>query len=204
MGKLAGRTLMHFKDGTTLTDKDVWPHQLTPEQFEDLTSVERVVVGWHLTILKSALVKSYFILTEVTQGIKLTPKGGRQMPPPIMSARAIGCYLKGSDPPVKLVLGMDPRTKNIVLESTWTKSFRPNGFAAPVHKAKKAELKRTVSRSMGDLGQFQWGIVNEPPVRRVFGTQKGMGCLVAVNEDTRAKVEIRRQGMNCHLLIVAE
>ena len=204
MGKLAGRTLMHFKDGTTLTDKDVWPHQLTPEQFRGLTSVERVVQGWHLTILKSFLVKSYFIITEVTQGLKLVPEGGVFSPPPKMRARSIGCYLKGSDPPVKLLLGMDPRTRNIVLESTWTKNFRPNGFAAALHKPKRQQLKKIVSKSMGDIGQFQWAIVNEPPIRRVFGTPKGLGCLIAVNKGQRAKVEIRRQGMNCHLLIVPE
>ncbi len=34
MGKLQGRTIMHFKDGSTLTDREVWPHQLTEEQFE--------------------------------------------------------------------------------------------------------------------------------------------------------------------------
>jgi hypothetical protein len=204
MGKLAGRTLMHFSDGTTLTDKDVWPHQLTEEQFQDLTSVERVVQGWHLSILKSALVKSYFIITEVTQALKLTPKGGRSSPPAKMRGRTLGCYLEGSDPPVKLLLTMDPRTKNIFLEAIWCKNFRPNGLGAPLSKPKHVKLKKIVSRSMGDLGQFQWSITNEPPVRRVFGTQKGVGCLISVNGDTRAKVEIRRQGMNCHLLIVPE
>lgn len=204
MGKLAGRTLMHFTDGTTLTDKDIWPHQLTEKQFRDLTSVERVVQGWHLTILKSPLIKSYFIITEVTQALKLVPEGGIFSPPPKMRARSIGCYLKGSDPPVKLLLSMDPRTKNIMLESTWTRNFRPNGFAAALHKPKKQQLKKITSKSMGDLGQFQWAIINEPPIRRVFGTEKGLGCLIAVNKGQRAKVEIRRQGMNCHLLIVPE
>lgn len=195
---------MHFKDGKTLTDQDVWPHLLTEEQFQNLTSVERVVLGWHLTILKSDLINSYFIMTEVTQGLKLLPKGGKSYPPALISVRSIGCYLEGSDPPVKLTLSMDPRTKNIVLESTWTKSFRPNGFAAPLNRAKKKELKKIVTRSMGDIGQFQWGIVNEPPIRRVFGTPKGLGCLIAVSKGKRAKAEIRRQGMNCHLLIVPE
>jgi hypothetical protein len=195
---------MHFKDGTTLTDKEVWPHLLTEEQFQNITSVERVVQGWHLTILKSALIKNYFIATEVTQGLKLKPKGGKSFPPAKISMRSIGCYLEGSDPPVKLVLSMDPRTKGILLESTWTKNFRPNGFAAPLNKPKKENLKKVVSKSMGDIGQFQWSIVHEPPIRRVFGTPKGLGCLIAVNGRQRAKVEIRRQGMNCHLLIAPE
>ncbi len=203
MGKLAGRTLMHFKNGETLTDKDVWPHQLTEAQFADLTSVERVVQGWHLSILKSEMVRGYFILTEVTQGIKLTTKG-RQTPPPIMRGRSIGCWLEGSDPPVKLVLTMDPRTKNIFLEGTWTKTFRPNGFAAPLHRAKKAHLKKGVSRAMGEKGMHQWTIINEPPIRRVFGTEKGLGCLIALKGGKRAKAEIRIKGMNCHLLITPE
>ena len=204
MGKLAGRTLMHFKDGSTLTDKDVWPHQLTSEQFQDLTSVERVVQGWHLSILKSPLVLSYFIATEVTQGLKLKPQGGKSYPPAKISMRSIGCYLEGSDPPVKLVLSMDPRTKNVALEATWTKNFRPNGFSAPLNRPKKEKLKKIVSKTLGDIGQFQWAIVHEPPIRRIFGTPKGLGCLVAVKGSKRAKVELRRQGMNCHLLIAPE
>lgn len=194
---------MHFKDGTTLTDKEVWPHQLTEEQFQDLTSVERVVQGWHLSILKSEMVRSYFIITEVTQAIKLLPQGGFTAPPPKMRVRSIGCYLKESDPPVKVLLGMDPRTKNISLECTWTKNFRPNGFAPPLYKPKKARLKKVVFKPIGE-GEINWSIVNEPPVRRVYGTPKGLGCLVAANKGRRVKVEIRRQGMNCHLLIDPE
>lgn len=204
MGKLQGRTILHFKDGTTLTDKEVWPHQVTEEQFKNITSVERVVQGWHLTILKSELVKSYFIMTEVTQALQLTPKGGISAPPPKMTGRTIGCYLEGSDPPVRLNLTMDPRTKYIVLESAWVKNFRPNGFAPRLHKAKKLKVKKVVSKPMGPNGQLQWAIVNEPPVRRVYGTPKGLGCLISVNEGQRAKVEIRQQGMNCHLLITPE
>lgn len=203
MGKLAGRTLIHFKDGSTLTDKDIYPHQLTEEQFENVTSVERVVVGWHLTILKSPLVKSYFIISEATQALKLVPKGGKFSPPPIMRGRSIGCYLEGSDPPVKLILTMDPRTKNITLEAIWVKNFRPNGFAPVLHKPKKGDLKKTVSRTM-EKGRFQWSIINESPIRRVFGTPKGLGALIAVSDGKRAKVEIRRQGLNCHLMIVPE
>lgn len=206
MGRLQGRTLLHFKDGSTLTDKEVWPHQITEEQFENLTSVERVVQGWHLSILKSELVKGYFIITEVTQALKLNPKGGRTAPPPKMVGRSIGCYLEGSDPPVKLVLTMDPRTRDIVLEGTWTKNFRPNGLGAPLYKPKKQKLKKFIFKPMGeDRGKpFRWAIVNEPPIRRVFGTPKGLACLVAVSDGKRAKVEIRRQGMNCHLMIGPE
>lgn len=204
MGKLQGRTIMHFKDGSTLTDKEVWPHQLIEEQFEALTSVERVVQGWHLTIPSSELVKGYFIMTEVTQALILTPKGGRSAPPPKMTGRSIGCYLEGSDPAVKLVLTMDPRTRNIVLEGIWTKNFRPNGLGARLHKAKRLKVKKFVSKPMGPNGQLQWAIVNEPPIRRVYGTPKGLGCLVSVNKGQRAKVEIRQQGMNCHLLLTPE
>lgn len=193
--------IMHFKDGSTLTDKDLYPHELSEEQFQDLTSVERVIKGWHLSVLKSPLIKNFFIMTEATQDLQLKP--GRHGPAPTISLRALGCYLKDSDPPVKLVLAMDP-LRNIILESVWTKNFRPDGFSARLHKTKYGTLKRAISKPMGEKGEFQWTIVNEPPVRRVYGTPEGLGCLIAVNKNLRVKAELRMMGKSCHLLISPE
>ena len=192
---------MHFSDGTTLTDKEVWPHQLSEEQFENLTSVERVVQGWHLSVLKSPLIKNFFIMTEAHQNMVLG-KAGRQAPPPKIALRALGCYLKDSDPPVKLVLAMDP-LRNVFLESAWTQNFRPNGFSRLLNP-KKSNLKKAISKPMGEEKGFQWMIINEPPVRRVYGLPDGLGCLISVNEDLRVKAEIRMRGKSCHLLIFPE
>ncbi len=197
---MSSRTIIHFKDGSTLTDKEVYPHEVSEEQLENITSVERVVEGWHLSILKSELVKSFFIITEAFQSLILKP--GKHGPPPKISMRTLGCYLKDSDPPVRILLGMDPRTKNLVLESTWVKNFRSDGFARLLNKPEKGVLKRNVARSMGE--GIQWTIVNEPPIRRVYGTEGGLACLIAVNEDLRAKAELRMHGMNCHLVIEPE
>lgn len=195
---MSSRTILHFKDGSTLTDKEIYPHQVSEEQLEELTSVERVIAGWHLSILKSEMIKGFFIMTEAFQSLMLG-KLGKFGPPPKISMRALGCYLKDSDPPVKILLGMDPRTKSIVLESSWVKNFRPDGFALPLNKAKRGTLKRTVTRTMG-VG-IEWTIVNEPPIRRVYGIPDGLGCVISVNETQRAKMELRIQGMNCHLVI---
>lgn len=200
MSKLEGRTIMHFKDGSTLTDKEIYPHELSEEQFQSLTSVERVVKGWHLSVLKSNLIKNFFIMTEAHADMQLRP--GKHGPPPQISLRALGCYLKDSDPPVKVVLAMDP-LGNIILESAWMKNFRADGFSARLHKQRYDTLKKAVSKPMSEE-KLQWTIINEPPVRRVFGTQDGLACLISVNESLRVKAEIRMTGKNCHLLISPE
>jgi hypothetical protein len=190
--------IIHFRDGSTLTDKEIYPHEVSEEQLENITSVERVIAGWHLSILKSESIKGFFIITEEFQS--LTLRAGKHGPPSTVSMRALGCYLKDSDPAVKILLAMDPRTKNIVLEGTWVKTFRPDGFARALKPPKK--VKQKVDKSMG--GDIQWTIVNEPPIRRVYGTEEGLGCLIAVNENQRAKAELRMHGMNCHLVIEPE
>lgn len=202
MGPLAGRTIMHFKDGSTLTDKDIYIHDLTEEQLADLTSVERVIRGWHLSILKSEIIKSFFIITENVQLLQLGGYGVGPPKPPIITMRALGCYLEDSDPPVKVLLSMDPRTYSVVLEASHVEKFRPDGFAKPLNP-KKHELKRAVQVPVGPEG-YVWSIINEPPVRRVFGTKEGLGCLIGVNDSQRALAEIKRSGNNCHLLIQPE
>jgi len=195
---MSSRTILHFKDGSTLTDKEVYPHEISEEQLANLTSVERVVAGWHLSILKSEAIKSFFIMTEAFQNMML--KAGTQGPPPTISMQALGCYLKDSDPAVKLLLAMDPRSKQVVLSSTWVKNFRPDGFARAL--ANPPKLRKNVTREMDE--NIQWTIVNEPPIRRVYGMENGMGCLIAVNKTKRVKAELRMQGMNCHLVIEPE
>lgn len=191
-------TIIHFKDGSTLTDKEIYPHELSEEQLENITSVERVIAGWHLSILKSEAIKSFFIMTEAFQNMVL--RTGRQGPPPKISMRALGCYLKDSDPAVKLLLAMDPRTKQVILSSIWVRNFRPDGFARAVKNPPK--LRKNVTRDMG--ASIQWTILNEPPIRRVYGLENGMGCLITVNKNKRVKAELRMQGMNCHLIIRPE
>lgn len=191
--------ILHFKDGSTLTDKEIYPHEVSEEQLANITSVERVVAGWHLSILKSEAIKSFFMITEATLNLVLF-RAGKQTPPPKIALRAVGCYLKDSDPAVKLLLAMDPRTKHVVLESTWVKNFRPDGFARALAKA--PNIRNNVTREMGE--DLQWTIINEPPIRRVYGMENGMGCLIAVNKNKRVKAELRMQGKNCHLVIEPE
>lgn len=201
ISRMSSRTIIHFKNGSTLTDEEMYPHQLSEKQLEDITSVERVIAGWHLSILKSDLIKSFFIMTEAFQNFVIRA-GKHPAPSPSISARALGCYLEGSDPPVKILLVMDPRTKNVTLEGTWVKTFRPDGFARALEKPKKAALKRNVTRPMS--GDIHWTIVNEPPIRRVYGTENGLACLITVKENQRVKAELRMQGTNCHLVIEPE
>jgi hypothetical protein len=188
---------MHFSDGSTLTDKEVWPHELTGEQYASLTSVERVVRGWHLSILKSSHVRNFFIMTEEYQNIYF---GTGRPPTPKLALRALGCYLKDSDPPVRIVLGMDPRTYNISLMAEYVNKFRPDGFAKPLKKDTK-KLKDMVQKPMP--GGPVWSIRKEPPIRRIFSTKNGIGCLIGVNENKRVMAEMRHSGSNCQLLIAS-
>lgn len=203
MGRLSGRTLIHFGDGRTLTDLDVDVHGIDVDQ---VTSIERVVQGIHLTILKSNVIQSFFITTNANQRLPVSAGGGKAPPagPTIIQMRTLGCYLKESDPPVRCLLSMDPRTKNVYFEASWVKKMRLDGFAARLMPRKKGTLVKEVYKSVDDC---RWTMTNEPPVRRVFGTPEGLGCLISINANRRAVAEIRSRGKasrNVHLLIQYE
>lgn len=187
---------MHFSDGSTLTDDDVYPHELSEDQVSQLTSIERVVAGWHLTILKSDCVRNFFIMTEAFQNLVLS-KPGLQAPPPKISMRTLGCYLKNSDPPVRINFSMDPRTHNVSLKAEYVNKFRPDGFAKPLEKDQR-KLTDLVQKTMDEC---VFMIQKKPPVRRVFATKTGMGCLIGVNKKERVLAEIRQVGKNIQLLI---
>ena len=199
---MSARTLMHFDDGTTLTDNDLWPHDLSDDKVEHLTSVERVIQGRHLTILKSPIISNFFVLSDAYEDWSMTSEtaGGGSV-----TARTVGCHLKGSDPLTRIKFSMDPRTMNVHLLAEWIKPdsatgrFDMRGFAASLNTPPK--LRRYVNF---DLDDSHWSIVNEPPVRRVWGTGSGLACLLSVNEGVKAVAEIRLIGTSCQLLIVPE
>jgi hypothetical protein len=193
-------TIMHFSDGSTLTDKEIWPHELSEEDYQKLTSVERVIRGWHLSILKSPCIRSFFHQTTAYQDMMLIP--GRHGPPPKISARALGCYLSDGDPPVRLTLSMEPKSHNVSLDVDLVSSFRPDGFAKPLHRKK---LRKVVQKELDDV---VWTITNQPPVKRIYSTKEGIGCIIEVTKPgehgvvaSRVMAELRRVDKNCQLII---
>lgn len=186
---------MHFDDGATLTDADVYPHELPDEKVEHLTSVERVIQGRHLTILKSPLISNFFIMSDAYQDWSYTSETASGD----ITARTVGCHLKNSNPLTRIKFSMDPRTMNVLLQAEWVKSYDSRGFAPTLNPLPK--IRRHVSYELDDS---QWAIVNEQPVRRVWGTGHGLACLIGVNENLRAIGEIRLVNGNCQLLITPE
>jgi len=193
---------MHFSDGSTLTDDDVYPHQLSEEQQSRLTSVERIVKGWHLTIMKSPYVCNFFISTTAYQNMTLKP--GRQGPAPEVALRALGCYIKDSDPPLRLTLSMAPKSKNVSFIVEAVDSFRPDGFSRALKPLGK--LHNMVQKDMGE--GISWGVLNRPPVKRVYPTKDGLGGLIEVTNTVdgivrarRVMAELKMNGKTCQLLV---
>jgi hypothetical protein len=192
----SARTLMHFDDGVTLTENDVYPHELEKERAEHLTSIERVIKGRHLTILKSPLINDFFIITDAYRDWSFTSGEAGSGD---ITLRSVGCHLKNSDPLTRLKLSMDPRTFNVILHIEWVKSYDPRGFAPPL--APSHPIKDNVTLNLDDSS---WSIVKEPPVRRVWGTGKGLACLFAINDSSRGVAELRLNKSNVQLLISPE
>ena len=193
---MSSRVLMHFNDGSTLTDDELFPHELTADKAEALTSVERVIQGRHITIMKSPLVQDFFVITDAYRDWSFTDESTGNGD---VTLRTVGCHLKGSDPLVRIMLSMDPRTMSVLIRAEWVKSFDSRGFAATLNPP--PNVRRHITK---DLDDSHWSILDEPPVRRVWGTEKGLACLMAVNKEQRAIAEVRLVGTNCQLMIVPE
>lgn len=166
MGRLAGRSLVHLVDGRTLTDQDCYIHEVDPNL---ITSVERVVQGRHLTILKSPLVESFFIGTEAEGSLPCNMPGMSVVN--AIALRWVGCFLKDTDPPIQCELTYEPNTTMGWVEFFYVKDKRKDGFSARLYKKPKA--RRLVQRR-DDNGIYS--IIEEPPVDRVIPIANGLSC----------------------------
>lgn len=179
--------MVHLKDGKTLTNKD--PQEVHEVDSELITSVERVIDGKVISILKSPLIEDFFVYTEQFQLMMFRP--GRQGGPPVVTARSIGCFLKDSDPPVQCVLSMDPRTGNAFFEAYTVRKKDRRGFGRRVVKRKRAKMLRQMARTLPVKEvDHNYLIINEPPVRRCYGLPNGIGCIIGVSPGKRVKAEL--------------
>jgi hypothetical protein len=168
--------MIHLKDGKTLTNADCFPHETevmaklgySPD---DITSVERVVDGRILTIKKSALVEDFFVATDVGADMRMIP--GPQ-PPPEITKRTLGCYLKDSDPPVQCNLVMNAKSYDVWLECYVVEKKTKKGINARRKSPPKNALQEVYTKSL--IGNA-YSIVKTSVIKSVFNTPTGLGCL---------------------------
>jgi len=191
---MSARWLIHMKDGKTLTDQDCFPHELNimaerGYSPEDITSVERLIKGRHLTIKKSKFIDTFFVASEEAVDVKM---GGPHQAPPMVTKRMIGCYIKGTDPPLQVRLTMDPRSFNTKLEFIRVEKISRTGISAkPVKPKKKGKLDVVYSREMIES---HYSIVKSEDVDKFFTTPEGLSCFLK-NPAIRAELIIRNQNV---------
>jgi hypothetical protein len=193
------RVLMHFNDGSTLTDEDLHPrelYELPEEMIERLTSVERVIQSRHLTILKSPLLTNFFVMSDAYRdwGFVEGVCGGE------ITLRSIGCHLRNSDPLIRVKFSMDPRTMDVLLQAEHVKSLDVRGFAPRLRPPPSPRNERTKY-----LDDSKWTIINELPVREVWDPGDGsLACRIDLNQKQRIVAQILLRGTNCQLLVTPE
>ena len=177
--------MIHLNDGSTLTDADVYPHEVDSEL---ITSVERVVAGRTMTIKKSPLIDTFFVGTEASIDFRMMGRSGKSSPTQT-TKRILGCYVKDSEPPIQCQFSMDPRTHNTIVEF-----FEVRGKAREGIKARRVEGKRRVievfQRQFAD--EFH-GIIKSSLIEETFETPIGLGCTL-VKPSVRAEIFV--QGSN--------
>jgi len=179
--------MIHLRDGTTLTDADVYPHEVDSEL---ITSVERVVSGRTMTIKKSPFIEDFFVGTEASVDFKMMGRGAGSGSAAETLKRILGCYVKDSDPPIQCQFSMDPRTYNTLVEF-----FEVHRKAAEGIKARRIDDGK---RGVVEVFQRQFaddfhGIIKSPLIEEAFATPTGLGCTL-VKPMVRAEIFV--QGSN--------
>lgn len=181
--------MIHLKDGKTLTDADCYPHEtevmanLGYSQ-DDITSVERVVGGRILTIKKSPLIEDFFVATDVGADMRMTP--GPQ-PPPEITKRTLGCYLKNSEPAIQCNLMMNAKSYDAWLECFAVAKKTRKGINARRLDPPKDAFQEFHTKNLIGVA---YSIVKTPVIKRVFSTPTGLGCLFK-KPKVRAEMVIR-------------
>ncbi len=178
--------MIHLNDGTTLTDADVYPHEVDSEL---ITSVERVVRGRTMTIKKSPFIENFFVGTEASIDFKMLGRGAGTGSATSTLKRILGCYVKDSDPPIQCQFSMDPRTYNTIVDF-----FVVHRKAVEGIKARRIDGgKRVVEVFQRQFVDEFHGIIKSPLIKETFATRTGLGCTL-VNPEVRAEIFV--QGSN--------
>jgi len=188
------RWLIHLKDGKTLTDQDCDLHdeeELVRRGYspDDVTSVERIVDGRHLTIKKSEFIEWFWVGTEESVDLKVAGSSASASPP-MVTKRILGCYIKGMEPPLQARLTMDPRTYNVDLEFIRVKEKTRPGINASLLKPSKG-LKKAFQKN---LVESSYSIIQNDEVDRVYNTPIGIACILK-NAPIRSEIIIMNQNV---------
>lgn len=189
------RWLIHLKDGKTLTDEHCDLHdeeELLRQGYspDDVTSVERIVNGRHLTIKKSEFIEWFWVGSEESVDLNIAGASSSASPP-IVTKRIIGCYIKGVEPPLQARLTMDPRTYNVDLEFIRVKEKTRPGINATPLKSVKGSLKSLFQKN---LVESSYSIVQNDEVDKVYNTPIGMACILK-NAPVRSELIIMNQNV---------
>ena len=179
--------MIHLRDGSTLTDADVYPHEVDSEL---ITSVERVVGGRTMTIKKSPFVEDFFVGTEASVDFKMMGPGAGSGSATETLKRILGCYVKDSDPPIQCQFSMDPRTCNTLVEFFEVHRKAVEGIKARRIEGVKGGVVEVFQRQFVD--KFH-GIIKSPLIKETFSTPTGLGCTLV---KPRVQAEISVQGSN--------
>jgi len=179
--------MIHLRNGSTLTDADVYPHEVDSEL---ITSVERVVGGRTMTIKKSTFVEDFFVGTEASVDFKMMGRGAGSASATETLKRILGCYVKDSEPPIQCQFSMDPRTGNTLVEFFEVYRKAAEGIKARRIDGGKKGVVEVFQRQFAD--DFH-GIIKSPLIEETFATPTGLGCILV---EPRVRAEILVQGSN--------
>lgn len=183
-----------MKDGQTLTDEDCFPHEAKVMEKKgyganDITSVERIIGGKHLTIKKSQFIDTFFVGTEESLDVRM---GAKYQAPAIITKRILGCYVTNTEPALQVQLVMDPRTHNTRMKFIRVKKKTLKGInARAVNPPPKGTLDLEYTRDM--IGNT-YSIVQSPDVVNCFSRHNGLGCNLKVPK-IRAEIIVRNQNV---------
>ncbi|MBU0846394.1 hypothetical protein KKH23_04335 [Patescibacteria group bacterium] len=190
--------MIHLDDGKTLTDEDTYPpghEQLIIDlasrgcTLQNITSIERLINGRHLTIRKSPFTEMFFVATEMGADMRMSP--GPQ-PPHNVLRRTIGCHLIGSDPPVQCRLTMDPKNFDVSLSLFEVVEPTMKGINAQrLNPPKKGSVFPAWQK---DLIDNVYTVINSNVIKSVHGTPTGL-CVILNNPKIRAEIVIRSQNV---------
>jgi len=128
--------LIHLRNGKTITDEQAYPHELDQNQ---ITSVERIIEGVVVTLLKSECLSDFFVKTTAFQDFMPFPEG--QTMPPVIEERIVGGYIPPQKTPVIVDIALDPRSFNYKVKVVPVESV-PEGksFIPPCQKPVRLEI----------------------------------------------------------------
>ena len=174
--------MIHLRDGSTLTDADVYPHEVDSEL---ITSVERLVGGRTMTIKKSPYVEDFFVGTTASVDLMMGRDAGSSTQ---TLKRILGCYIKDSDPPIQCQFSMDPRSYNTLVDLFEVDSKKAEGI-----RASRIGGKRAVEVFQRQFADSFHGIIKSPLIKETFETPSGLGCTLI---KPRVRAEVFVQGSN--------